>query len=500
MIRPFAPAADTVQRKRTARRLAWLPWLAVVSVMVVATAMRFVHTEQAPLGFYRDEAAIAAHVICLAESGRTLDDARWPLLTQVLGGGYSSIVWQAPAAAWATVTGPSIGAIRSFAAVCGMLTVLGVFFFAFWGTGSRRTGAFAALAAAVSPWAFQFSRVAWDADIAPVYLSWGCASLLLAMSPRAPGSPWLRRSVIVFSALFFAAACTSYPPQRVQVPLILLAFVVWKWPYVRKHLPDAALFTAIAIAYTAQLWRMTMSGSIQGRYQGLSVFSPDYWADEGVTSHAMVLLNGLWLFVKNVFAHFSPTYLFVSGDSNARHSTQSLGEWSWLDAVALLSAATLMARRRTRVSGWVAFLGVAYLAGVVPAALTWEGIPHALRSIGALPFLAVLVGTALTTLCAELPHVRRFVPIGASVLGAIFAIRLCTVFFTTYATGANDSFDGRVVQQLMDSSFIDQAVAAERAGNMQTGGDSYPMMAIRYYELRTGALQCAPSGPLLVEP
>jgi hypothetical protein len=475
-------------------------WALLAAIAFAATAARFYRTDL-PLGFYRDEAAIAGNAMCLAESGRTLDGAHWPLVTQVLGGGHSSVVWLAPVVLWNHAIGASIPAERAFAALCGTVVVAGVFFLGWFATNSRRIGGYAALAAAVSPWAFQFSRVAWDAAIAPAYLVWALALLCWCTSgARRTESRWVRWITLTTSALLFAATCISYPPLRVEVPLVLLAFVIWKRSFVRERLPEAALFTLVFVAATADLWLMTANGTIQSRYNELSVFNAAYWADRGVTSHSRIA-HGMWLFVKNLFAHFSPTYLFVSGDAQPRHSTQSFGEWSWLDGLALACAAIIAALRRARPSGWLMFAAFGYLAGVIPAALTWEGVPHALRSIGALPFLFVIVGSATNSIGDRVPRVQQLLPAIASVVAASYFVAYSAVFFGSYAAGAGDAFDVEVVQKLLDPEFIDQVVAADRAGTLNVDdAQSYPALALRYYELRTGGVRCHSGGPVLGSP
>lgn len=484
--------------REMSRPLLRVGWGALAAITMIAMAMRFYRTDDAPVGFYRDEAAISGHAICLSESGRALDGARWPLATLVLGGGHSSIVWLAPAAAWGRLFGTSIGSERCLAALCGALTIVGVFAFGWFATGNRRVGAYAALATAVSPWAFQFSRVAWDPAATPVYLSFALALLFASISPRATVSRWYRWTATVVSGLLFAAACISYPPLRVQVPLVLLAFLVWKRRYARAHLMEAAVFVAVFALASARLWVLTLSGSIQGRYDELSVFNAGYWADEGVRSALGIRLHGLRLFATNLVAHFSPSFLWLSGDANPRHSTQSFGEWSWLDCLALATGGLLAAVKRTRPTGWVSFIVFGYVAGVIPAALTWEGSPHALRSIGSLPFLMVLVGSAIDAAGRRSPRVGPFFPVASTAVASVFALALWGVFFGNYAEGAGDAFDVKVVDQLRDPSVMEQVVAADREGRLNTSGDSYPLLALRYYELRTGQVRCQPRGDLLV--
>lgn len=444
--------------------------------------MRFYRTADFPPGFYRDEAAVSAHVLCLAQSGRTLDGARWPLMAPVLGGGYSTIAWQAPAAAWTRVAGGSIGALRAFAALCGVMTIGGVFCFALFAAGSTRVAGFAALSAAVSPWAFQFSRIAWDPAIAPVYLAWALALLCFSIAPRATASRIIGWIALLASAGLFAAACISYPPLRAQVPFVLAAFLVWKFEYARAHAGRVIAFTATLLVCTGPLLLLTGSGAIQGRFDALSVFNSAYWAQQGVTSPATVALHGSWLLAKNLLAHFTPSYLLVSGDASLRHSTQAFGIWSWLDALALVGAAIVLLRRRERLTGWVAFVAAGYLAGVLPAALTREGIPHALRSIGALPFLAVLVGTAIEALGRGLPRLRSLAPIAASGVALVFAAVFWRTFFVSYPAAAGAAFDASFVERLRTPDSLRVFVSGE--------GRSYPAQALRYYELRAGFVRC----------
>jgi hypothetical protein len=473
-----------------------LGWIMLAAVLLAATGMRFYHPAQSPHGFFRDEAAISANVLCLAEAGRTLDGNRWPLMTPVLGGGYSTAAWLTPAVAWADVAGTSIAAMRSFAAVCGALLVAGAFLLGFVATDSIRAGAYSALAAAISPWAFQFSRIVWDPAVAPVYLTWALVALMFAVTQRAETVRWLRGAAIVVSAFLFAAACISYPPLRVQVPLLLLGVLIWKRAYARAHVADSVLFVVVFAVCTAQLWQLTRHGAIQGRFDDLSVFSAAHWAEQGVTGRGAILLRGTWLFVGNFFAHFTPRYLLGGGDANLRHSTQAFGEWSWLDAAALATGAVVMIRAK-RLDGWTRFVVFGYVAGVVPAALTWEGVPHALRSIGALPFLAVLVGTLVDRVGMELPRMRGSMPAIASVVSFAFVAAFWPVFFVDYPGRAADAFESGIPQALKDPAVARRlpTVDAQQSAKADDEQD-YPVPALRYYELTMGDAHCAPSGPV----
>ena len=104
-------------------------------------------------------------------------------------------------------------------------------------------------------------------------------------------------------------------------------------------------------------------------------------------------------------------YLFFTGDPNLRHSTQIMGELGWLDILALgcfLFAGLFAVARAFRPQPGAAsappsrawsVAACAILAGAfatLPAALCWEGLPHALRSMGGWPAVAVFTGSVLS--------------------------------------------------------------------------------------------------------
>src|SRR5262249_3848600 len=111
--------------------------------------------------------------------------------------------------------------------------------------------------------------------------------------------------------------------------------------------------------------------------------------------------------------------------------------------------------------------------------LTWEGVPHALRSIGALPFLAVLVGSAIDAIDKAIPEMRAALPWAVATTAIAFFAVFSWNFFTRYPERAFSAFDGPIAQRLTRGETVDAA---------------YPLLARRYYELRSGALHCAPTG------
>ena len=96
---------------------------ALLALLIVA---RFTGLDRAPPGFYVDEAAIAAQVICLRTTGADADGNPWPLFAPVLGGGQASPPTLYFGALWTAIGGDSVASFRALAAFAGVVIIASV--------------------------------------------------------------------------------------------------------------------------------------------------------------------------------------------------------------------------------------------------------------------------------------------------------------------------------------------------------------------------------------
>lgn len=401
-------------------------WL-VVALIVVTCVARFVSLDVSPPGFYVDEATHAMHAICIQQTGHDGHGVFMPLFSRALGE-FTPPTLLYSGAVWSKVFGTSIVSFRAMAAFFSVLTIFGLFLL---GTAllDRQAGLFVALAGAVSPWSFQFSRIAWDPPLAPCFLVFGAYFFLRSAKTRDA----------VLAGVGLALAMYAYGPERVQVPLLILLMQLLKARLGGVGRTWLGIVAAVMFVLLTPLAYGILFGSLQARFNSLSVFS----ASES-------LVGALVLFGRNFLSHFGAGFLWFTGDANLRHSTRFVGQWGWLDALAVLAGAVYLAvaalngRRFAlgRLEMVLLFGGAAYLSGVIPAALTNEGIPHALRSIGCWPFLALVVGSILW----RLGRIQASVVPIICVLAAGFFSAYSWDYFVHYPIRAREWFNADVTQ------------------------------------------------------
>jgi 4-amino-4-deoxy-L-arabinose transferase-like glycosyltransferase len=455
---------------------------AAVALGIVALGwcvMRFVGLAQVPYGRSTDETLAALHVECLAQTGASADGHRWPLFATGIGGGLYTPTYLYTLFAWTRVFGASITSIRALSATFSIAAIVGIWLLVR-KVADERAAWLAAAAAALSPWSFQVARLATDAPMAPMLLVF--AVYFFVRSPRAR---WAAAA-----GVFMSLAAYTYPPVRLQAALLVALLL-----FVERARLDGARVGAFlgAMAVTAlPLLVLTLNGTLMGRSKALSILSIDYIdANRGQSGRVLFVVKQA---LENLFEHLRPSYLFFSGDSNIRHSTQIIGELGWLDVLALalfLGASVVALMRVSSVRGhsvevppsrgWLV-AGCAILAGAfatLPAALCWEGLPHAFRSMGAWPAVAVFTGVVLSVAWSRWPFVRAL-PVALALAQTAYFV---PYYFDVYPFKSYEAWSG----DLRD------AAESRDLRRFATVARGYPDLGYRYYLMHRFAETCVSS-------
>ncbi len=104
-----------------------------------------------------------------------------------------------------------------------------------------------------------------------------------------------------------------------------------------------------------------------------------------------------WLFGKeileNFVSHFNFNFLFVSGDTNARHSTQHFGLFYLTDIILFFVGLIYLVKIKNKRWELIIFFAFWLIIGILPSSISY-GSPHALRILSVAPifFLVLLLG------------------------------------------------------------------------------------------------------------
>jgi hypothetical protein len=382
-------------------------FLIFLLLFVTTIFLRFAYAKISPPSPYWEEVALGYDAYSIEQTGKDHHGNAWPIVAFESFGDWKPSLYFYSMIPFVHFLGLTLEALRLPSRLAGVAIVFGVaFLVSQLMQASQRYRKYhhwgffiAAFLTALAPWAVMFSRAAWESNLATALVLWAVNFFLLfgRAFDEKKKNHWL---FLLLSVLFFVASMYCYHATRMSAPLIafLLALSWWRkektWRSFVTLLPAAAfaLLLLLPILFSLQ------SNVTQQRFAETSIFSNLELIEKsnlakseaGNTVFARFRYHRYWYFAgeigQNVLKHFSPSYLFLHGDPNPRHSSQVVGEFYWLDAAFFLLAIFLLIRRRFEL---LLPLACAFLA-ILPASLT-TATPHALRSLLALPFLEVLL-------------------------------------------------------------------------------------------------------------
>jgi hypothetical protein len=127
---------------------------------------------------------------------------------------------------------------------------------------------------------------------------------------------------------------------------------------------------------------------------------------------AKLIYHRYWFQAKLVsqqfLKHLDLGFLFLHGDSNARHSIQYFGQLYYLDAVFGLIGAFFIWKKQSKLAIWLAGW---WLIGTLPAAISIAA-PHALRTLPTWPVWILLISFGIGVLTAKKTWLLSLIVLG----------------------------------------------------------------------------------------
>ena len=357
---------------------------------------------------YWEEVALAYDSYSLLETGRDHHGNPWPLVAVESFGDFKASFYFYAALPFIRLFGLNVLAIRLPSAIAGLYLVWGTACLAQalakkWQKNQRQQKLVflvSLILMAISPWAIQFSRAAWEANLATALLIAAINFFFKYQEEDGKLRP------LLLSSLLFVLSAYTYHAHKLIAPLIAISLVLLTYldKSIRKLFASKKIFNLLlagllSLVLFLPLLKHSQTAAGQQRFletslvnnQQLIEYSNAKRAAANYSWWSRLYYHRYLLTAKqvalNVFNYFDPQYLFISGDGNLRHHSGVMGQLYYLDAVFLILGLIFLFRQKKLSAVWPV---LALLVCLIPEALTIDR-HHSLRTLSALPFFSIII-------------------------------------------------------------------------------------------------------------
>lgn len=389
----------SVQNLYNVAMRSWQKWLS--AILFFALVLRIIGFGSIPLSPYWDEMAIWDDAQSILATGRDVHNRPW---FQPLFISYGD--FKLPVYIWLTATASLffrdiLPSVRLPSLLAGLSFVPGVFFLTKYilnGKQAVKPALFSAFFLAVMPWAIHFSRVGFEGHVGSALVIWSMVSLWWGIRQENTKKQWL---ALVVSAFLGAAAVYTYFSVRFVFPVIFIAPLLLWFRQLKRRLLQFAAGLVVWLFLLVPMYRADFyKASNEFRLSAANILNQEGKADEinlwrirsGNTILSKIAFNR-WTFLahdlaENYTKFADPGYLFLDGDRNIRHNVPGTGLMFLSMSVFFVGGIYFLLRKHENV---FAYLLIWWLVAVLPAAVPTD-VPHALRSLNALPVFALVLG------------------------------------------------------------------------------------------------------------
>ncbi len=357
--------------------------LFLLIILVIASFFRLWQLSSVPPGLYPDEAINGNEAI-----------SNWGKLFYPENNGREGLFINLIALSF-SIFGVSIFSLKIVPAIIGILTVLGLYlltkelFSQYYENNSRSIALLASFFLATSFWHTNFSRIGFRAILLPFILVFSFYFLFRGFRTK-------KIRDFIFSGLIFGLGFYTYISFRMAVlifPFILIpCWFIYKKPPVytqeglqKKFILHTSYFILLIfiVALPIGIYFLQNPYDFIGRAAPISVFAAE---------------NPIKEFTKSLISHLG--MFNFRGDSNWRHNFSGSPALFWPVGILFLIGFVFSVKELCKsIKSRSLSLGTCHLSLIswffimlLPGILTYEGIPHALRTIGVIPVVYIFAG------------------------------------------------------------------------------------------------------------
>lgn len=351
-------------------------------LLIVGLLIRTVDLQHIPGGFFADEASVGYNAYTIAHTGKDEHGKLFPFFFEAFG------EYKNPVAIYSTVPfillfGLHEWSVRLVSALFGTAGILGIYLLTstlFKKHHARDAIALlSALFLTISPWDIHLSRVMLEGITAYVFFTMMGTYFFLRIHEH------FRRHLLL-SVFFFSLSFYSYFPARMFIPLFSLSLLIifHKTIFIKKHVRTLLLTCGLLLITSIPILMSLSNHTLLRRWQQVSIFS-NHAPNENPVAHV----------ANNYLSHFSPEFLFISGDSGmkgqaiTRHSVRGFGELYLIQLPLILAGFYFLLTKDRRI---LSLLTVWLLLYPLGSMFTTDTSAQATRSIIGVVPLTILSG------------------------------------------------------------------------------------------------------------
>ena len=325
---------------------------------------------------------------------------------------------------------------------------------------------------AFSPWSLQLSRAAFEGNIGLFFMLLGIYLHLRALR---------KGTGLMLSALSYGLSLYSYHSFRIVTPLMLIIITYLYWPtmkqYRKKILTAFVLLVTMALPIVFSLFSSVGTGS---RLSMVTIFSGHDLLAESIERINYDKTKGdeLGLLyhnrriefakaaLKGYLDHFSPVFLYISGDSGMHHHPVDFGMLYLVGLPFLFIGCLYLARNYSKGIGLLFGL---LLAGPLPASIT-TGTPHPIRAIAMMPAIHIITAAGIVEEVAIVYAQKK-----------IYAWLLTSVIIISYSANGLYYFHQYYVHTPVQYGFFWQSENKNLYAYLRSVEDHYDRIVVTYY-------------------
>lgn len=393
------------------------------SYFILAGILLFIVTRlyrigEIPPSVYWDEASIGYNAYSVLQTGHDEWGDFWPLHFRAFSEFKLPVyIYAVVVSEW--VFGLNALAIRFPAVIFSLFSIVITYLIAKKISGKEDIGILSAFFLSISPWLFIFSRTGYEATAGLMFYLFG---LYLYLQSKT------NKILLLLVTVSFILSIYSYNGYRILVPITaaFLAFDLLRQygKTLPRLLPVMIVSLFLFLVSVLPIWRLLNESNGANRYQAIALYS------SGGNQLDLIIA-----FIKNYLSHFSPLFLFISGDHNLRSHVPGMGELYWFE-LSLIILGLVVVFKRKKVEYFL--LVFVLLISPLVAALTKES-PHALRVLTAAPFWSLLSGLGLGLL-VEKAKFKKLLTAGIVLTFLILFSFYFRGFLTNYNTQSSSSW------------------------------------------------------------